>query len=286
MVKIAALTMVYNEPDFLPVWLRHYTKHVGEQNCFVIDHGSDDGSTSLTSGIQIIRMARSPHDDVMRVKKISEFVHLLLQDYDVVIHTDVDEIVFPDPRLHSSLVSFCEENSAPIITAYGFELFQMHKLEAKLDTTRPILLQRQWARFTSPMCKPILVRRVPTWAPGFHSTKDPVVFGDLFLFHLRWVDYDIGLKRLRRTRSQPWVDPKAGSWQRLEDSEFDKLFASLTTVPMHEGCSFFSFDPLLKNAADRVLASQAGRENDSYRISLDIWANEAWRVPKAMKSAF
>ena len=38
--------MTYNEPDFVPIWTRHYTRHVGTEHCYVFDHGSDDGSTT------------------------------------------------------------------------------------------------------------------------------------------------------------------------------------------------------------------------------------------------
>jgi len=34
---LAVVTMVYNEEDFLPIWLKHYSRQVGLKNCFIID---------------------------------------------------------------------------------------------------------------------------------------------------------------------------------------------------------------------------------------------------------
>ena len=44
-MRLAALTMAYNEPVWAAVWARFYARQVGAENCFLLDHGSDDGST-------------------------------------------------------------------------------------------------------------------------------------------------------------------------------------------------------------------------------------------------
>ena len=69
MANIAAVTMVYNEPEYLPIWCRHYAKAVGPENCFIIDHGSDDGSTSSLPNFNVIRKSpRSPKDNEKRTR--------------------------------------------------------------------------------------------------------------------------------------------------------------------------------------------------------------------------
>ena len=287
MPKVAAITMVYNEPDFLPVWLRYYTTQLGSENCFVIDHGSDDGSTdSLDGAVMILRLDRSPHNDGERAVFVSKFAESLLSRYDFVLYSDVDEIVFSDPRIHTSLRKYCEGVTAPVVTAYGFELLFIRSCEKAADLSRPILEQRQWVRFASAMCKPVLISKPVSWAPGFHSVAEPVAFDGLFLFHLRWSDLAISLRRLSRSRVQLWADPDAGRWQRVSDSEYEQMLDGLATIPRNEGCSFFSFDPLLRDAACHVTASQVGREDDTYKISLEIFADEAWRVPKAFSKLF
>jgi len=37
--------MAYNESFYLKRWYRWYGSQLGIENCFVLDHGSDDGST-------------------------------------------------------------------------------------------------------------------------------------------------------------------------------------------------------------------------------------------------
>ena len=41
---LAAVTMVYNEPEFIPLWIKYYGEQVGKENCYIVDNGSDDGS--------------------------------------------------------------------------------------------------------------------------------------------------------------------------------------------------------------------------------------------------
>ena len=287
MSKIAAVTMVYNEPDFLPIWVRHYSNLVGKQNCFIIDHGSDDGSTeAIDRAVNLIRLPRSPQDDIYRVEAVSNLVKELLTRYRYVVHSDVDEIIFPDPRQYSSMLSFCESMNVDVVTAFGFDVLHMRETEPPLDLGRRILEQRQWVRFNSPMCKPVLVQKPVRWAPGFHCTDDDIIFGGLFLFHLRWADLDLALRRLQKTRSQDWADPNAGLWQRNSDSDHYKYLCDLTNAPLNEGCSFSASDPRLKAAAEYVLATRSGREQNTFKIDLDVWAHDIWRVPKALKSVF
>jgi hypothetical protein len=285
-MRIAAVTMVYNEPDYLPIWLRYYSGQVGAGNCFVIDHGTDDGSTNNLPGVNLTQLPRSPFDDTKRAGLVSTFVASLLQTYDAVIHTDVDEIVFADPRLHPSLASFCAANHLNVVTAHGFEIYQLRGSESAFDPARPVLAQRRWAGFSAAMCKPVLVRKPVTWAPGFHCTADPITVSHLYLFHLRWFDFAIALRRLARTRAQPWADPNAGGWQRLPDEEYEKAFIRFEATQRLEHCDFVpDHEPMLGMMA-QVLESQIGRESHTYRIDLEIRGSALWRIPECFRGVF
>jgi hypothetical protein len=61
---VAVVTMVYNEPDFLPVWAAHYRAAVGAEHCYVIDHGSDDASIDASGQFNLVQLKRSPLDEV------------------------------------------------------------------------------------------------------------------------------------------------------------------------------------------------------------------------------
>src|ERR1700748_3250790 len=96
-MKCAVVTMVYNEPEFLPLWSKYYGALFGPENCFVIDHGSDDNSLAELRGFNVVSIPRSPKDNEKRTRFVSKFCNNLLEWYDAFIYVDVDEIVIADP---------------------------------------------------------------------------------------------------------------------------------------------------------------------------------------------
>src|SRR6476619_6562901 len=91
-------TMVYNERIFLPIWLRHYSRFFAPEDIYVIDHATTDGSTDA-GGFVRIPVEHPSDDDYWRVEVVEHEQRELLDRYDVVLATDVDEIVAPDPRV-------------------------------------------------------------------------------------------------------------------------------------------------------------------------------------------
>lgn len=286
-MKIAAVTMAYNEPEYLPIWVRHYARQVGSRHCYVIDHGSDDGSTDGLGDVTVVRIPRSPQDDTRRARFLSRFCAALLEWYDWVIHADVDEIALPDPQLYPTLQEYCADAPPEVVTAVGFNLHHLPECEPPIDLARPITEQRGWVRFSAAMCKPVLIRRAVDWAPGFHCAADaPVVFDRLFLFHLRWFDQALGLRRLAKTRAMPWADPNAGAWQRVEDAEFVALCDRIARLEQREGVAFDIAVPPLRDAIQAVLDSQEGREHERYKIDLHRDVDELWEIPSQFRGAF
>lgn len=282
--RLAAVSMVYNEADFLPVWLRHYGALVGLEHCYVIDHGSDDGSTAALDPANRLRLPRSPHDDARRARFVSRFCDGLLEWYDWVLYTDIDEIVVPDPRLHSGLAALCALARGPVITAIGLNLHHMPE-EAPIDLATPLGAQRRWVRFTGAMCKPVLIRRGVNWAPGFHCADAPISFEPLYLIHLRWCDRDLGLKRLAKTRAMPWNDTEAGAWQRGTDAEYFALLEIFATMERESVTDFSLAAPPLAPAVAKFLASQAGREHETYSVDIGFNIDSLWPLPPWLRAA-
>ena len=282
----AVMTMVYNEAEFLPLWLRYYGSQVARGNLYVIDHGSSDGSTSGLSPANVIRIPRTPQNDRQRSAMIHHFVAGLLMYHDTVIYVDVDEFLVPDPRRHASLAAFCARRRAPVVTAIGLNVIHRAEREARLDPDRPVLAQRRWCRLISSMCKPSVTSRPVRFADGFHGCDHPPVFEDLFLFHLRYFDRGLGLVRLARTRAIEWAG-KSGAHQRVDDDQWLRTLNGNAQLP--DG------PPLLSEAAD----SEIARFQDAF---LAAWQPDArgihrntggrlqgaalYSVPDALSTAF
>ncbi len=281
--RIAAVTMVYNEPEFLPLWLRHYGRLVGPAHCHVIDHGSDDGSTTLLGGANRLRLPRSPQDDARRARFVSRFCAGLLEWYDWVLYSDVDELLIPDPRLYPDLAALCARVQADVVSAVGFNLHHLPG-EPALDLSRPLGGQRRWVRFTGAMCKPLLIRRAVNWAPGFHGADAAVAFAPLYLIHLRWFDRDLGLKRLAKTRVMPWADDEAAPWQRAPDEAFEALLSVFATMPREDVVDFSLGAPPIAEALAALQATGVvGRA--PYPFDLDFNIDALWPLPPRLRRA-
>ena len=275
---VAAVTMAYNEPDFAAVWARHYAAEIGARNCYIIDHGSTDGSLDGLAGINVVTIPRSPQDDPRRARFLSQFCASLLSWYGAVIHTDIDEILVADPDRHANLARCCAAETRPVINAIGLDLLHRPGREPPLSPGLPVTLQRKWLRFSSAMCKPVLIRTAVEWAPGFHSVAAAPVFGDLFLFHLRYADLGRGLIRLGRTRHQPWEAPDAGAHQRMSDDEWSDMLHAMAGLPTRR-CALAADSEPLRGWLEHVARSGTGRETDIYRLDLHIYGDELWRLP-------
>lgn len=229
--KLAVVTMVYNEPDFLPIWLKYYGGQVGESACYIVDHGSTDGSTSTCGDANILKIPRSPMDDRRRAAFISEFCSSLLRWYDAVIYVDVDEILIPDPAKYGSLIEIAEKTSSPALCSIGLNIYHLPDEQPPIDWSLPILAQRRYAAFRFAMCKPLLIKSPTIWTPGFHSSSHPLMFDSLFLFHLHNFDLPYSLKRLTKTREMPWADLRGGSHQRVSDQELENHVRANAGLP-------------------------------------------------------
>ncbi|MGC5747780.1 glycosyltransferase family 2 protein [Gluconobacter sp. NFX36] len=278
---LAVVTMVYNEPEHLLIWRRHYGAQVGEQSCYVIDHGSDDGSTDALGQINRARIPRSPQDDERRTRSIGKFCESLLEWYDSVIYVDVDELLLPDPDIFPSLTHFAQANTRPVVTATGLDVIHLPESEAPLDYTRLVSVQRQHVRFSSAMCKPVLIRAAITWAPGSHCCAEiaPEMGAPLFLFHLRYADLSSGLRRLERTRTQPWCSNDVGQHQRINDQDWENMLRGMAALPVVEA-TFDQNDQRLHNWRHAVENSATSRTHDRYRLDLHLNGTELWRLPE------
>jgi hypothetical protein len=204
--RAAAVTMVHNETVFLPIWLRYYSRFFAADDLYVLDHGTDDGSTDDDGFVRVTvthpRVDWGWHRDTLQA-----YQHSLLERYDTVLVTDVDEIVAPDPE-HGDLGTYLSAFDRDFVTCTGVEVIHMRDAEPPFDPARGVLEQREWWFDSPAYAKPLLARVPMYWHGGMHSRTDGLVAPDgcLFLIHLHRMDYDICLTRHHVRMSVPWND--------------------------------------------------------------------------------
>ena len=224
----ALLTMVHNEAVFLPIWLGYYGRFFRPADIFVLDNDSTDGSTAR-DGFVRIPVSHDAVDHEWMVRTIEELQHDLVGRYDVVVVTDVDEIVAPVPEwgtLDAYLDRFDEES----VNCLGYELLHM-PTEPPLDLGRPILDQRDHWFINDGYDKAALASVPMRWNAGFHGRADGWFNPDpdLRMIHLHRMDYDLCRARHRDRERRAWADEDArlgwAAHNRItEGAEFERWF--------------------------------------------------------------
>lgn len=256
MRPLAIVTMVYNERSRLPLWLAHYGRQVGLEHCFVIDHGTDDGSTDNLGGASRIRLPRSPQDNDLRLKLVADVMRGLLHYYRRVAYVDADELLLADPRSYADLNDYAARMEAKAVTSIGLEIVQAPD-ELPLDPARSVGEQRGSVIYSSSMCKTNMIGASVNWAPGWHSHDSRPHFDALYLFHLRHADLDQALARLAITRDMPWASEHAGKHQRIDDEWMRNVMRFFGSRPMIEGSSLGEADSALREDLAAFVADSA-----------------------------
>lgn len=204
--KRAAITIVRNEPVFLPIWLRYYSRFFEPEDIYVLDHETTDGSTAEGDYVRI-PVSHETVDHTWMVRTVEEHQHRLLDSYDVVLVTDVDEIVVPLPEL-GTLGDYIDRLNEGYVNCLGYELIHMVDREGPFEPSRPVLDQRGYWFANQIYSKPAITMEPMSWAPGFHHTEDRRMRPDpdLYLIHLHRMDYEICLDRHRFRQGRAWND--------------------------------------------------------------------------------
>ena len=283
--KIAIMTMVYNESTNLPIWLRHYRRIAPTANLFVIDHSSDDGSTALLSGATRIPLPRDELDEHDRTFLINSLQHGLLRYYDIVIYTDCDELLVPDPAKSARLDTYLWDQPYSYASPVGLNVIHIAEIEPAIDFTRPLLLQRQYGQFRSTMCKPVITRVALTWEPGFHTcNRSPNIDRNLYLFHIKQIDKDEALRRQHIVQQLPWsaadIEANHGAHHRYDDERFVREFFLDPANELRQlGAREFAFDP-------EIARLQGETHERSGIFHLPDFKGPVVEIPRSFRTAF
>jgi hypothetical protein len=225
----AIITMVRNEPVFLPIWLGYYSRFFAAQDVYVIDNDTTDGSTDR-SGFVRIPAEHDRVDAVWTLETIQQLQHDLIADYDIVLVTDVDELIVPTPGL-GSLGDYLDRFDEEWVNCLGYELLHRRDREPPLDLARPVMTQRRYWFPNGAYDKAALTTAPLVWRPGFHGRADfhYNLDPDLRLIHLHRMDYDICRARHELRRRRSWNDHDvAEGWAEhnriTDEQEFARWF--------------------------------------------------------------
>ena len=223
------MTITHNEALFFPIWLRYYSRYFAASDIYVLDHDTTDGSTDGTGFVRI-PISHETFDNLWMVANVERLQRELLQRYDVVLVTDVDEIVAPDPAW-GSLTEYIDRFDEPCVNCLGYEVIHLIDREPPFDPSRKVLVQRNYWFANDLYNKPALTATPLSWQPGFHRTVDDEMRldPDLYLIHLHRLDFEVCQARHRRWAARTWesTDLREG-WgthnRVVEDSEFQRWF--------------------------------------------------------------
>ncbi|MFJ6677177.1 RICIN domain-containing protein [Actinosynnema sp. NPDC091369] len=225
----AVLTLIRDEPDFFPRWLDYYSRFFAPEDIHVLHHQPppdlEPDDRFVRTPVHHEEFSSDWHRDV-----VQRHQHDLVDRYDVVLSTDVDEIVAPDPRF-CDLGAYLDRFDRDFVNCTGYEVLHLHDREPPLDPARGVLAQRStW--FANPLySKPLLATVPMTWRGGFHERADHATDHDpnLYLIHLHRMDYDTCHRRHRaratHKTAQDDIDHRRGYQNRIvEPSEFREWF--------------------------------------------------------------
>jgi len=273
-MKICAITNVYNEKFNLPLWIKHYSKQVGPGSCFVLDHGSDDGSTTnLGPEVSVLRYPRSLFNDGKRAMMVSDFARGLLREFDLVIYSDSDEFLVADTREYRDLRDFFEKDVRDSYTDFGLNVVQNSDFEDAFDPSHSILSQRRHAHFVAPMCKTSATRKPIRWSGGFHDSTATPSFGGLFLLHMRWLDLSENLRRLRITRGVEWKRQNHVTYQKAEIATVLDGFKKFAAWPIFDDDDFFF------NEEVKAMLEGKRVENEMHRLPMSVRPKKMLKLP-------
>ncbi|MBR4806394.1 MAG: glycosyltransferase family 2 protein, partial [Alphaproteobacteria bacterium] len=174
-----------------------------------------DESSNAPKNAKDANVIKLPHTtmsraagDKYRIGKISELAGDLFKKYDIVIGCDSDEFLIVDPKTKKTLSEYlsCIENKTSV-SGIGMDVGQNMKYEKKLDITKPMLAQREYALLSTRYTKPVVLFKPATWGSGFHHVRGHNfhIDNNLYLFHFGAVDMEMLITKATN-RGSDWVN--------------------------------------------------------------------------------
>lgn len=258
-LRVAAITFCRDEARMLPLWVRYYGGQFGVENLYVVDDGSQDGSTEgLDCNVLHIPPIRGGKFESTRMKFLGGLAASLRTLYDCVVFTDADEFVVPDPAAHSGLRDYIDGqgDDQAAVAALGLNVLHDAENEPPLDLDAPVLGQRRLAKFVPVMCKPSVNFAGAPWFAASHGIQAPyAVDPELWMFHLKYADRDLLREAADHRLRMVALDGRSRETQWGEGG--DRLVGLLEHITSHVvPADVPEFQPPTGTALDRLVTQE------------------------------
>lgn len=207
-MKIAIITIWYNEQDLAPFFLKHYS-YVDKIFLFLEATDKTKEICEQFPNVQIEDFIQpNGMDDILKIEKIHQAVRELKGEFDWVYSVDADEFIFP-PKEYKNAREFLAKQEAEkfnLVRAKMWQVFR-HYTDSDLDPIKPVIRQRQHgdpdldSEFNGAYAnKPIVVKPETdiVWSVGCHiilSGSIKEAKEQFYGAHWAMVDKDIAIRR-------------------------------------------------------------------------------------------
>lgn len=169
---MAIFTLVKNEKYFLQKWLSYYKQFFANEDIYVIDHETTDGSTNNLD-VNVIKVTNNNRINSKWLVDTAEAQYKeLLEKYNYVMYTDSDEFIFTKDG--SNLKQYLNQRISQGVNCFistGYNLFHWKQKEPQpFDYSKPMFSQRRFVKPEWCYNKPFLFNYLPCFMVGFHKS--------------------------------------------------------------------------------------------------------------------
>lgn len=188
MKTVAALTILGDDTHFLKAWLRHYTRQVGAQNCYLICAGPNPDLLKLARHSSVIALPGDAAQTLIRKRgrMANNFIAALLGYHKHVVITEPDEMVIVDPDVAPDLQGYLLATPGrQVLTPMGLDLIPLAGEPDQSGGTAAG--PRRHVRVTPELCKPCIVSTPTSLSRNARYSRYAKLHapGPLFLLRLK-----------------------------------------------------------------------------------------------------
>lgn len=232
--KCAVFTTVKNESIFLPIWIRHYQQYFNDEDIYVLDHNSTDGSTkNLSVNVKLVTN-EYVNDHEWLVKIAKDFQKELLRKYECVIFAESDEILYSAKKPFNEAIDEFIDSDDLYLTCSGYSVIQDIQTEISLQKEDLIFEKRNYWYKDSAEDKTLITKIPLEWNWGFHSLRgrNNNYHSDFYLVHLHRFDFETMVKRHKERTSFKQKQDGGGTHWKSNQNDIFEVFQQISSKPL------------------------------------------------------